>query len=49
MDLNPLTEMPTSEDLKSGDSFFHYPPPWNFDELHPTPGQIDQAPNGNDF
>ena len=34
-----VTEMPTSGDLKSGDSLFlHYPPP----------RKIDPAPNGND-
>ena len=40
--------MPTSGDLKSGDFFFHYPPPhWNFNDSPPQ--KIDPAPNGNDL
>ena len=40
--------MPTSGDLKTGDSSFLSTPPWNFNGL-PPPWQIDPAPNGNDL
>ena len=41
--------MPTSGDLKTGDSpFLTPPPPRNFNGF-PPPWQIDPAPNGNDL
>ena len=51
MDLNPLTDMPASGDLKSGDNLFFTTPPLEFQRTSPPPPprQIDPAPNGNDF
>ena len=46
-----MAEMPTSEDLKSGDClFFTTLPPGNFNEPHP-PEKLTQppAPSGNDL
>ena len=45
--METVTEMPTSGDLKSWDSLF-FTIPRNFNRLHP-PWQIDPAPNGNDL
>ena len=45
--METVTEMPTSGDLKSWDSLF-FTTPWNFNRPHP-PWQIDPASNGNDL
>ena len=45
-----VAEMPTSGDLKSGDSlFFTTPQNFNGNLPPPPPRQIDQAPNRNDL
>ena len=41
-------EMPTSGDLKLGDSLFFTSPPGNFNDP-PPPRKIDPAQNGNDL
>ena len=43
------SEMPTSGDLKAGDSLFHYPTGISTDTPPPSTGQMDPAPNGNDL
>ena len=46
--METVTEMPTSGDLKSWDSLF-FTTPQNFNRPHPPPWQIDPAPKGNDL
>ena len=46
------SEMPTSGDLKAGESLFHHPTGISTCNGHspppPSPGQIDPAPNSSD-
>ena len=44
------SEMPTSGDLKAGESLFHHPTGISTDTPPPppSPGQIDPAPNSSD-
>ena len=44
------SEMPTSKDLKAGESLFHHPTGISTDTPPPppSPGQIDPAPNSSD-